>query len=245
MSTPSSRAVAYIPAKGTSRGIPQKNIALIDGHPLLEYSIRTALQSLAFDAVFVSTESEQVSQIAISCGARVLARPLALAADRVRVAEVLMHDLDKIERATSPAPELIACLLPTSPFRSAGDLHRALNLARENPEAPTVVSLGKLPCPIEQVVCLDEEQSRIEPHAKSYNLTARSQRQSYRQCYYPNGAICVARMGLFRTQPVFYVENRSIGMPMDSVRGFDIDSLDDLEHARLIARGLSRSWPDN
>jgi CMP-N-acetylneuraminic acid synthetase len=232
--------IGYIPAKGRSRGISSKNMVLLGGRPLVEYSIRLAVQSGLFDAVFVSTDSSSIRALARAAGAETIDRPTQLAGDATRVAEVLAHDIPVMaQRCGSFA--LIACLLPTSPLRRLHDLQTAISLAQKLPEAPTIVSLGELPCGIEQVVTLDESTRHIMAAFGIDNLTNRSQRQSHRKVYYPNGSIVIVRNELFLRDPRFYVENATVGFPIDAIGGIDIDSAEDLEIAELILRGMGNA----
>jgi CMP-N-acetylneuraminic acid synthetase len=229
--------VGYIPAKGRSRGIASKNMALLGGRPLVEHTIRFALECGLLDTVFVSTESPPIRALADACGADVIERPEHLASDSTRIAEVLANDIPVMEQRAGPF-ELIACLIPTSPLRRLRDLETGIALARDAPEAPGVVSLGTLPCGIQQVIALDDTSRRIGAVFGIDNLTGRSQRQSHDKLYYPNGSIVVVRKDAFRKSPSFYVENSTIGFPIDAVSGLDIDSPDDLQLAELILRGM-------
>jgi len=229
--------IAYLPAKGRSRGIPNKNLAPLGGKPLLEYTIRFALESRLFDAIFVSSDSEEVRALAAAAGVGALERPARLAQDSTRIAEALVCDLPEMERAHGPC-ELLACLLATSPLRRLQDLQSAVALARAHPDAPGVVSVSPLPCGVGQIVALEGSPQRIAPLSGIENLNALSQRQLHAPLYYPNGAIVVVRLEHFRRDPRFYVEGRTIGLPIDSVSAIDIDTPQDLELADLVMRSM-------
>jgi CMP-N,N'-diacetyllegionaminic acid synthase len=230
--------IAYIPAKERSRGIAGKNMVLLGGKPLVEHSIRFARDSGLFDAVFVSTEAPAIRDLAMLLGAQVLERPTGLAQDTTRVAEVLTNDIPLMQQRCGTF-ELIACLMPTSPLRRLTDLQTAIDLALQDPDAPSVVSLSKLPCGLDQVLALDNSSQRISSLFGMENLTSRSQRQLHRRVYYPNGAIILTRAAAFEQDPLFYVEGRTIGFTIDSISGLDIDDSDDLELAELILKGMS------
>ena len=95
-------AIAIIPARGGSKRIPNKNIRLFAGRPIISYSIQAALDSRLFDRVIVSTDSPQISEIATQYGAEVpFLRPSELADDETGTASVIIHALDGVRFVTS------------------------------------------------------------------------------------------------------------------------------------------------
>lgn len=120
-----SRVIAFVPARSGSKRIPHKNIRLLDGHPVLAYSIRAALDSGVFDAVVCATDSELYAEIASYYGAEVpLLRPSEISADKspdVEWVEWMLTELKKIGHEY----DVFSILRPTSPFRQAGTIRRA------------------------------------------------------------------------------------------------------------------------
>lgn len=106
--------LGLIPARGGSKGVPKKNIRTIHGKPLIVWSIEKGLQSRLIDKLVVSTDSEEIAQIAKEAGAEVLMRPAALATDTASTQDVMVHALQNY-----PADTLVL-LQPTSPYRSKG-----------------------------------------------------------------------------------------------------------------------------
>jgi N-acylneuraminate cytidylyltransferase len=120
-------AVALIPARGGSSRLPGKNVRTLRGHPLIAYTIASALASGVFDAVVVSTDSPAIARIAIHYGAEVPSlRPSALASSTSPDIEWVVHTLRELEQA-GRAFEAWALLRPTSPLRSADSIARAVN----------------------------------------------------------------------------------------------------------------------
>lgn len=116
-----------IPARGGSKGVPGKNIRCLGDAPLIVHSIRTALE-IAPDPsdVVVSTDSEQIAEIAEAAGASVpFMRPAELATDTASSRDVILHAADRLARET------VVLLQPTSPFRKAEDIRKALELFEE------------------------------------------------------------------------------------------------------------------
>lgn len=123
--TGSPRTVALIPARHGSKRVPGKNVRVLGGHPALAYTIAPALESGVFDAVIVSTDSEEIAEIARHYGAEVpFLRPATLAGDTSPDIEWLEHTLAELRRQ-GRAWDCFSLLRPTSPFRSAGTIRRA------------------------------------------------------------------------------------------------------------------------
>ena len=104
--------IAVIPARGGSKGLPGKNIKLLNNKPLIAWSIESALQSKKIDRVIVSTDSDEIKNIAIKFGAEVIDRPAYLSTDEATTISVLEHIIQEI-----PTANMIVVLQPTSPLR--------------------------------------------------------------------------------------------------------------------------------
>lgn len=120
------RVLAFIPARGGSKGIPHKNIQDLAGTPLIGHTIKAALDCPYVDACMVSTDDEEIARVAREQGAWVpFLRPAELATDTSKTIDCLDHAVRKL--AADGTPSDIVCLLQaTSPFRTAGDLTGAL-----------------------------------------------------------------------------------------------------------------------
>ncbi len=112
-------AIAIIPARGGSRRIPRKNIRPFFGKPIIAYSIEVALGCGIFDKVVVSTEDEEIAEIAIKHGAHVLIRPRHLAQDEIGTQEVMSHAI-----YAYPQHNIACCIYPTAPMVTTSDLLR-------------------------------------------------------------------------------------------------------------------------
>jgi len=118
--------VAIIPARAGSKGIIKKNERLLCGKPLIAWSILTALKSEKIERVLVSTDGENIAEIAESYGAEVLLRSKHLATDEAKTIDVLHHHLDAYREA-----ETLVVLQPTSPVRNVEFLDTCINLFQE------------------------------------------------------------------------------------------------------------------
>lgn len=117
---------AVIPARGGSKGVPNKNIRQVAGKPLIVWTIQQALDAHSVDRVVVSTDSPEIAKIAIAAGAEVPGlRPPDLAGDAVQTEPVLIHAVEQWCR--DDRPDLVLLLQPTSPIRKKGAIDRSVD----------------------------------------------------------------------------------------------------------------------
>ena len=127
-----SRHVALIPARSGSKRLPGKNIKELRGVPLIAYSINSALETKLFDEVIVSTDSEEVAEIAIKWGASVpMLRPIEYASDLSADIDWVLHSMEHMVTIPKSILECIAILRPTSPLRTAKTIVKAFDLFQE------------------------------------------------------------------------------------------------------------------
>jgi CMP-N,N'-diacetyllegionaminic acid synthase len=119
-------AIAIIPARGGSKRVPSKNLLPLAGRPLLAHSIEAALAAENVSDVYVSTEDEQIAEVARSHGAQVVMRPAEIASDTATSESALADALDQIAAGGRAEPELVVFLQATSPVRRPGEIDRAI-----------------------------------------------------------------------------------------------------------------------
>lgn len=134
------KILAIIPARGGSKGIPRKNIRLLVGKPLIAYSIETALKSKYIDKVVVSTEDEEIAEIAKIYGAEVIERPLKLAKDDVTLDIVVYHAVNSLEKKEHIKYAFVVTIQPTSPLLSEKTLDKAIEEITRN-DYDTIISV--------------------------------------------------------------------------------------------------------
>ncbi|MEB3266036.1 MAG: acylneuraminate cytidylyltransferase family protein [Cyanobacteriota bacterium] len=108
-------AIALIPARGGSKGVPGKNLRLVGGRSLLQRCIEAAQAASRVDRVLVSTDDSAIAAAATASGAEVVQRPMELAGDRASSESALLHALSNLA-AAGPLPDLVVFLQCTSPF---------------------------------------------------------------------------------------------------------------------------------
>ena len=131
--------LAIIPARGGSKGIPHKNIKLFAGYPLIAYSIAAGLQSELTTRVVVSTDDEEIAEIARKWGAETpFLRPAEFAADNTLDLPVFQHALSWLKEHENYVPDIVLQLRPTSPARPRTLVDEAVKLLMAHPEADSV-----------------------------------------------------------------------------------------------------------
>lgn len=119
--------MAIIPARGGSKGIPNKNIRPLNGKPLISYSIQPAVASKYINRIIVSTDSPQIAEIALSFHAEVpFLRPAELATDKADLRAALEDCYDRLYDSEGYEADIIVVMFPTYPFKTSRDLDRLL-----------------------------------------------------------------------------------------------------------------------
>lgn len=223
--------LGIITARGGSKGVPGKNIALVGGKPLLAWTIEAARSSRMLTRTIVSTESEEIAEIARQWGAEVpFLRPQELARDDTPHVPVVLQALDWMQRQAGFSADYLLVLQPTSPFRTAADIDAAIEIARVK-NADSVIGMVMPhghPFWCKRVL----SDGRLAPLLPTDGDAHR--RQDLPAALMPNGAIYLARIDFFLRQQSFYGE-KTFAYLMPPERSLDIDSPWDLQLARLIA----------
>ena len=134
------KTLALINARGNSKGVPRKNVRPLDGIPLIAWTIHTAKSTPVFSSVVVSTDSQEIAQIAESYGAHVpFMRPAHLATDTSRQFDTIKYTLSKLKSA-GESYDCVAILQPTCPLRSREDIENCLHTMNAI-DADTVITV--------------------------------------------------------------------------------------------------------
>jgi N-acylneuraminate cytidylyltransferase len=232
------RVLAIVPARGGSKSIPLKNIRSLAGHPLLAYSVAAGLQSELVTRVIVSTDDEEIAEVARRCGAETpFLRPAPLAQDDTLDLPVFLHALEWLEREEGYRPEVVVQLRPTSPVRPPDCVDRAVQILLDHPEADSVrgvVPSGQNPFKMWRI----DERGHMVPLLRDgfeepYNMP----RQELPSTYWQTGHIDAIR-------PETILEKRSMSgdvilpLVIDPRYTVDIDTLHDWQRTEwLLAQG--------
>jgi CMP-N-acetylneuraminic acid synthetase len=122
------RVLGIIPARGGSKGLPGKNIKLLNGIPLIAYTIKEAIKSKLEECI-VTTDSEEIASISRLYGGNVpFIRPIEIATDNASSIDVVLHALNFMKEHKNKEYDAIMLLQPTTPFRDSEDINQALDL---------------------------------------------------------------------------------------------------------------------
>jgi len=221
--------VAVIPARGGSKVIPRKNLAPLNGRPLISYTICAARQSRLVQRVVVSTEDPEIKAAAHEYGAEVIDRPLELAGDDCPTLPVLKHALNQLEHNGSGKFDIVVVLQPTVPYRSVDDIDRAIEMLISK-NADAVVGVVRSKVPREWLFKL--ENGRIEFFQKPD--FGRARRQEGEECYRLNGSIYVYRASTIIGSDQYAWGDNTYGYVMDNYHSVDIDEPFDLAVAQML-----------
>ena len=152
--------VSIIPARGGSKRIPNKNIKSFAGQPIISYSIKAAKTADLFDRIIVSTDSEEIAEVAKSCGAEVpFMRPAELADDFTGTVSVLLHALNWLSEHDF-ATDYFCCIYATAPFVQPENIIEGFNLLKKR-NAVTAFSVATFPYPIFRALRIGDD-DRVE-----------------------------------------------------------------------------------
>jgi CMP-N-acetylneuraminic acid synthetase len=227
------RVLGLIPAKGASTRLPRKNVRPLGGRPLIEWTIEAARQASLFDRVVVSTEDAEVAALARAAGAEVpFERPRDLAVDPAGVVQVALHALEALQ-AQGATFDVICIMLPTCPFRTAGDIRAAFERFRSRPE-PNLMSVSAFEHTPFNAVGIDGG-GLLFPHCPE-RFGGKSQQQP--AAFRPNGALHILDVAWFQKSRSYHAP-QVIAYEMPRERSLDIDSEADLVEAEsLLSAGV-------
>ena len=223
--------VALIPARGGSKGIKRKNIKEFCGLPLIAWTIKSALNSKKIDRVIVSTEDEEIAQIAKKFGAEVpFKRPNELCGDKVPNVANVLHLLEEVKKA-----EDVLLLQPTSPLRETRDIDGIINFRNEN-KAESAFSLTLCENHPSWMSTIDENHKAI-PIVPKEEATCR---QDLSKVYILNGALYLGTREFFLREKSLFNKD-SLGFIMPKSRSIDIDTLDDWKWAEILKERFKKA----
>lgn len=229
------KVVATIPARGGSKRIPNKNIKLFAGQPIISYSIRVARETGLFDRIIVSTDSEEISAIAREYGAEVpFLRPAELANDFAGTAEVVCHAIEWLAQE-GKQPEFICCIYATAPFIQASYLKLGYDKIVSS-DATSVFSVTSYPYPIYRALKITEK-DRIEMIWPEYE---NSRSQDLPEAYHDAGQFYWVNTSKFmKEKALFAKDSLPVILPRYLVQ--DIDTVEDWETAERMFSVMKRN----
>ncbi len=222
-----SELLIIVPARGGSKRLPRKNLRLLGGKPLLDYTAQTIEDAGLGDALcLLSTDDEAIADHGRSLGWTVpWLRPAAISGDDAATVDAVLHGVDWASDAHAMDPDPIMVLQPTSPLRGADCLTCALELLRENADAQAVVGMREMDVPGDLLYAVNKE-GFVEPLGAPGNLV-------------PNGAVYVARTQALRAHQTLYPPH-TMPIVMNETASIDIDTAGDWHLAETLLATRNR-----
>lgn len=213
--------MGLIPARGGSKGIPKKNLRLLDGVPLISYSINAGISSNIIDDLFVSSDDIEILNISKTIGAKIIKRPTHLATDDASTHDVILHAINTLNKNNKY--DLVVLLQPTSPLRNEKHIDEAYNLMlKKNSSSLISVSLpDKSPY---KYLLIDKEGYL---NGLINNKMTFMNRQDLPKTYLPNGAIYIFSINDFLKKNRIPI-NKTVPYLMTKEESIDIDQYDDI-----------------
>lgn len=228
------KTYALIPARAGSKGVKNKNTSLLNGKPLIAYSIEVALMCETFDRVVVTTDSQAIADIAKAFGAEVpFLRPSNLAQDKSPDRSYIEHALDWLISNEGVTPELIAILRPTTPLRDSVLLNSAVKKMEEHfTLATSLRSVHSLPEPPQKMLQLQDNWLvgffPDDKRKEYFNLP----RQMFPTAYQPNGYIDIVKASYIREQPEGIFGSKMIGF--ETPNSVEIDTQEEFDYLKYL-----------
>jgi len=224
--------LAIIPARGGSKGVPGKNIKLLDGKPLIAYSIEAAQASQSIDRIIISTDDSKIVEVTERYKVEIpFMRPKELAEDNSLGIDTYIYTIDRLNVEFNNAITEFAVLLPTTPFRTANDIDNAVKLFRQK-KADSVISCSILDHPFEWACDINNQ--GVIRRINMVDVKKVMNRQALSMKYLPNGAVYVFKHALLKEKYSYYSE-KTFAYVMPRERSIDIDTELDFKFAEFLA----------
>lgn len=225
--------VAIIPARGGSKRIARKNIKPFHGLPIMAYSIRTALGSGLFERVIVTTDDDEIADIARLHGAETpFMRPQALSNDYAGTMEVVQHALGELARL-GETPQLACCIYATAPFLQARYLREGMQLLDAHPDKSYAFSVTTFDFPVQRALRVTAD-GALDALYPEYRLV---RSQDLDTAWHDAGQFYWGRCEAWqRGDTLFSPVALPVALPRHLVQ--DIDTLEDWQRAQWIYAAL-------
>jgi N-acylneuraminate cytidylyltransferase len=214
------KTIAIIPARGNSKRLPNKNLLLLGGIPLLAHSILFAQRNPSIiDEIYVTTDNVAIKKIALQYGARVIDRPVAISGDFEPTVTAIQHALDSIDENV----EFVVVLQPTNPLRPEKLLQEAFEMFRMN-DAESLFTVTRNNQKLGKI-----SNNYFEPY--NYKIGQRS--QDLEPLYFENGLLYITQTKLIREGKIF--SENSLPYEVNHIFAtLDIDTQEDLDYANFL-----------
>jgi|APSaa5957512535_1039671.scaffolds.fasta_scaffold95142_2 CMP-N,N'-diacetyllegionaminic acid synthase len=225
-----------IPARGGSKSIPLKNMANLNGKPLISYAITTAKNTPSVSKIVCSTDSKKIALYCKEQGISVLARPDSLSGDNIPTVDVIIHFLKHFKDKGNKLPEFIVLMEPTSPFVKVEHIEECLQLINKDKDATSVQTVTESPPnhhAYNQRIIKNNVSIFLFPNERkcSFNKQTKSK-------HYTHGNVRIIRISSLLESGNLFGE-KSLALIIPRKFSLDADSYEDFELAEMyIKSGL-------
>ena len=226
--------LGIITARGGSKGIPKKNIKLLVGKPLIEYTFEAVKKSKLLDRCIVSSDNDEIIKFAKSENIEVpFKRPAKLATDDAKSVDVLIHAVNYLINQENYKPDYIITLQPTSPLRTAEDIDNSIKLVMNDKEADSLISVTEVPHNFNPFSVMIYNGKYLEHYIKNKVIMRRQDKPIF---YARNGAaIYITKFDLLMKEKKIIGKN-CLPYFMTKERSIDIDDFFDWEIAEFLIK---------
>jgi N-acylneuraminate cytidylyltransferase len=226
------RILGIIPARGGSKGVPRKNIKLLNNKPLIQYSIESALRSKLLTSVIVSTDDIEIAQISIELGAEVpFMRPNNLATDSAKSIDVVLHAIAELEKINLFF-DAICLLQPTNPYRENGLIDLCITKFTNN-DYESLITVLPVPHQYNPHWVYETNANGILKLA-THEIMPISRRQDLPTAFFREGSVYITKIEIIKTEKSLY--GTRIGFhEINSKFKVNIDTIEDWAQAENLA----------
>lgn len=221
------KTCAFIFARGGSKGLPRKNILPIAGHPLLVHGIIVAQQLHNIDGIYVSTDCDEIADIAKCAGAQVIKRPAELASDNAPEWLAWQHAIKIVEERSGQFDRFLS-LPPTAPLRSRDDVDKCLNALL--PDVDIVITMSSARRSPWFNMVKKETDNRVKILLENNYI---SRRQDSPECFDITTVAYAAKTSFILNSKRIW-DGRVVGVEIPADRAFDIDTPLDFAIAKFV-----------
>jgi CMP-N-acetylneuraminic acid synthetase len=224
------RVYALIPARSGSKGLPNKNILTIDGHPLVAYSIAFA-RRLDIDRIIVSTDSEEYRHIAVRYGAECpYLRGAAASSDTANQQAIIADLAANLPDHCVPLPDIWINLKPVNPFRSLAAVEQGLQALRERQDVDSVRIVSEADCRLHRI----DDAGFLVPYGPGWDpALSKMLRSQFPRVYQPYN-LEMFRHRCWTERDGLFMGERVLPIVASRITGLDIDDVDTFEIAQAL-----------
>ena len=225
--------LAVIPARGGSKSIESKNIALLNNHPLLSYVAEAGKKSQFVNRLLCSTDCPKIAEVCRNLAIEVMPRDSKFAQDDSNIVDTLFNLLDELANIEQYQPDVVVLLQPTSPFLLTEQIDECIALLLNSKDAASSQTISEFP-PNHHAHCqryIDDGQVKF----KFYDIRSKQYNKQRREALFVFGNLVVFKTEAFRRQREVFAQP-SIPLQIPRCYAHDVDNLEDLKIAEMMIK---------